>query len=55
MPHGLRGILREDWRLLAVATGCCAGFAGVMFAAATALAGATEPGLSMMLAAYSAN
>jgi hypothetical protein len=55
MPRTLRSILREDWRLLAVVTGCCAGFAGVMFAAATALAGASEPGLSMMLAAYSAN
>ena len=50
MPETLRSILREDWRFLAVATVCTAGFAGALAAAAVALADlAGDPALTQML------
>jgi hypothetical protein len=50
MPETLRSILREDWKFLAVATACTAGFAGALTAAAVALAGlAGDPALTQML------
>ncbi|CAI3805313.1 hypothetical protein [Pseudarthrobacter sp. MM222] len=50
MPETLRSILREDWKFLAVATACTAGFAGALTAAAVALAAlADDPALTQML------
>jgi hypothetical protein len=55
MPETLRSILREDWKFLAVATACTAGFAGALTAAAVALAEvAGDPALTQMLA-YAGN
>lgn len=51
MPETLRSVLREDWKFLAVATACTAGFAGVLVAAAVALADLVgHPALTQMLA-----
>jgi hypothetical protein len=56
MPDTLRSVLREDWKFLAVVTGCCAGFGGLMFAAAAALAGLSgDAGLANMISLYSTN
>ena len=56
MPDTVRSVLREDWKFLAVVSGCCTGFAGLVFAAAAALAGLSgDAGLANMLSIYSAN
>jgi hypothetical protein len=50
MPETLRSILREDWKFLAVASACTTCFAGVLAAAAVALADlAGDPALTQML------
>jgi hypothetical protein len=49
-------VLREDWKFLAGASACSLGLAGLMFAAATALAGISgDPALAQVLTAYSGN
>lgn len=54
MPATVRSVLREDWKFFAAATACTTGFAGVMVAAAVALAGLSgEPGMTQLLSAYS--
>ncbi len=54
MPDTVRSILREDWKFLGTVTAATFGFAGVVFAAAAALAGwGTDPGMAQLLAAYS--
>jgi hypothetical protein len=56
MPDTIRSVLREDWKYLAIVTGCCAGFGGLMFAAAVALAGlGGDPGLTQLLSLYPSN
>jgi hypothetical protein len=53
MPDTVRSVLREDWKLLATVSACCVGLAGLMFAAAVALAGmSNNPALAQMLTAY---
>ena len=51
MPDTLRSVLREDWKFLAVASACTTAFAGVLVAAAVALAGLAggDPVLAQML------
>jgi hypothetical protein len=50
MPDTWRSVLREDWKFLAVASACASGFAGVLVAAAVALADlAGDPALTQML------
>jgi len=51
MPDTFRSVLREDWKFLAVAVGCTTGFAGVLCAAAVALASkAGDPAVTQLLA-----
>ncbi|MDN4643206.1 hypothetical protein [Arthrobacter sp. PsM3] len=54
MPETVRSIVRDDWKFFAVVTACTTGFAGVMFAAAVALAGNSgDPGMIALLSSYS--
>ena len=53
MPGRARSLLRDDWKLFAVVAACTGGFAGVMFAAALALAGISgDPAMAELLANY---
>lgn len=53
MPGTARSLLRDDWKIFAVVTACTAGFAGVMFAAALALAGISgDPAMAELLSNY---
>ena len=53
MPPTIRSVLRQDWKFFAVVTACTAGFAGVMFAAAVALAGLSgDPAMAELLSNY---
>ncbi len=50
MPETCASVLREDWKFFAVVTACTTGFAGVMFAAAVALAGISgDPAMAELL------
>ncbi len=54
MPDTVWSILREDWKFFAVMTACTTGFAGVLTAAAVALAGLSgDPGMAELLTTYS--
>lgn len=56
MPETVRSVLREDWKFLTALTAGGMGLAGVMFAAASALAGLSgNAGLADMLSIYTAN
>ena len=51
-----RSVFREDWKFLTGISACCAGLAGLMFAASAALAGMSgDPALVQILTAYSGN
>ena len=53
MPGRARSLLRDDWKLFAVVAACTGGFAGVMFAAALALAGISrDPAMAELLSNY---
>ena len=53
LPGTARRALRGDWKFFAVVTACTAGFAGVMFAAAVALAGLSgDPAMAELLSNY---
>ena len=53
MPETARSVVRDDWKLFAVVTACTTGFAGVMFAAAVALAGVSgDPAMTDLLSNY---
>ena len=54
MPETVRSVLRDDWKFFAVVTACTTGFAGMIFAAATTLAGMSgDPGMIALLSSYS--
>lgn len=56
MPATVRSVFRKKWKSIAVVTACSAAFAGVMFAAAVALAGmAGDPALTELLSNYPSN
>ena len=56
MSDTIPSVLLEDWKYLAIATGCWTAFAGLMFAAAVALAGLSgNPDLAQLLASYPAS
>ena len=53
MPETMRTVFRDDWKFFAVVTACTTGFAGVMIAAAVALAGFSgDPGMTELLTMY---
>lgn len=53
MPGTALSVVRDDWKLFAVVTACTTGFAGMMFAAAVALAGVSgDPALAELLSTY---
>ena len=53
MPDTMRTVFRDDWKFFAVVTACTTGFAGVMIAAAVALAGFSgDPGMTELLTTY---
>ena len=53
MPGRARSLLRDDWKSFAVVAACTGGFAGVMFAAALALAGISgDPAMVELLSNY---
>ena len=53
MPGTVRDVVRDDWKFFAVVTACTTGFAGVMFAAAIALAGISgDPAMAELLSNY---
>lgn len=53
MPGTARSLLRDDWKSFAVVAACTTGFAGVMFAAAVALAGISgDPAMAELLSNY---
>ncbi|WP_346958841.1 hypothetical protein [uncultured Arthrobacter sp.] len=54
MPATVRSVLREDWKFLGAVTAASFGFAGVVFAAAVAVAaGGSDPAMSQLLASFS--
>ncbi|MGO4230601.1 hypothetical protein AB4Y72_17275 [Arthrobacter sp. YAF34] len=56
MPDTVRSVLREDWKFLTGISAVCVGLAGLICAAAAALAGASgDPALAQLLTAYSGN
>ncbi|MGO4122388.1 hypothetical protein [Arthrobacter sp. YAF16] len=55
MPDTVRSILREDWKFLGAVTAGSFGFAGVVFAAAAAVAGwGSDPGMTELLSTFAA-
>ncbi|MDI3212811.1 hypothetical protein [Arthrobacter sp. AL12] len=55
MPGTSRLVVRGDWKLCAAVTACTAGFAGVTFTAALAVAAAIrgDPAMAELLSSYS--
>ena len=53
MPETVQSAVRDDWKFFAVVTACTTGFAGVMVAAAIALAGFSgDPAMVELLSTY---
>jgi hypothetical protein len=53
MSDTIPSVLLEDWKYLAIASGCWTALTGLMFAAAVALAGLSgNPDLAQLLASY---
>ncbi|MET3810553.1 hypothetical protein [Arthrobacter sp. UYEF3] len=53
MPDTLRSVLREDWKFLATVCAASFGMAGMVFAAAVAIA-VCDPGMTEMLPSFAA-
>ncbi|MET4137120.1 hypothetical protein [Pseudarthrobacter sp. PvP090] len=52
-PETVLSVVRDDWKFFAVVTACTTGFAGVMVAAAIALAGFSgDPAMAELLSTY---
>ncbi|MCX6498360.1 MAG: hypothetical protein NTU93_06100 [Arthrobacter sp.] len=55
MPDTFRSILREDWKFLTKVTAAGFGLAGLMFAAAVAVAGGgADPNMTELLSSFAA-
>ena len=53
LPETMQSVLRNDWKFLATVSGCVAGLAGVMIAAAVSLAGlSADPALAELMTTY---